>query len=129
MKVTKFIYLFEAPMKSELAGTAFERKVFETLLPYIAGVNKIVKIGETTLTNVSKNEKSISIIKPKEAVLAGIRTGTGVYNLNKMVKLAEGYPDFIVMPVAKKTFLGYDNSKQLYIEAKSTTTGRFKFVL
>jgi hypothetical protein len=126
MKITKFLYLFEAPMASELAGTAFERKVFEALLPYVAGVNKIVKTGATTPTDVSKNEKTISITKPREASLANIRTGTGIYDLNKMVKLAEGYPDFIVKPLTKKLFLGYDSSKYLYIEAKSTTTGRFK---
>ena len=127
MNIDKFLYLAEAPMKSEVLGTSFERVVFQELLPYVPGVTSIIKVGSGSPISVKGHAKTISLIKPKDNFLATMRTKEGAYDLNRLSKLSEGHPDFIIQPLAGKNFLGYDSSKDIYVEAKTSATGRYRF--
>lgn len=125
MKAKVLLKIYEAAMKSEIAGTDFEKIVLAELFKYTKGITKIIPPGRNEIEDVSGNDL-ITLIKPSMKSLERL-SENGVYNLNKQEKLESSHPDFIVEVLSGKKFFGFDNSWKIYIEAKSTKTGRFKF--
>ena len=125
MDMKNFVQLNEIAMRSETLGTDFEKVVLAELLKYTRGVTKIMLPGQKIPINALSN-KSIVLLKPDMKKLENI-SRDGVYNVNLQTKLESTHPDFIAEILAGKNFFGFDNKYKLHIEAKSTTTGRFKF--
>jgi len=125
MKMLDFIHLNEIAMRSETLGTNFEKVVLAELLKYTRGVNAVILPGQKSPTNTVSN-KSITFVKPSMSNLESI-VRNGAYDVNMQQKLESTHPDFIVDIIAGKRFFGFDSSHKIHIEAKSTTTGRFKY--
>ena len=125
MNIKTFTKLNEVAMKSETLGTNFEKVVLTELLRYARGVSKIIPFGSSKVENTPTN-KVITFIKPSQKNLETIATD-GVYDVNKQQKLESTHPDFIMEVIPGKNFFGFNNEWKIHVEAKSTTTGRFKF--
>jgi hypothetical protein len=125
MKATTFVNLQEAAMRSEQLGTSFERVVLGEILKFTKGVNKVIPAGSSTPENTPTN-KLANIVKPNMKNLESIGKN-GIYDLNLQEKLESTHPDFILDVLPGKHLFGYDDQWKIHIEAKSTTTGRFKF--
>jgi hypothetical protein len=125
MDAKTLIKLNEIAMKSEILGTNFEKVVLTELLKFARGVSKIIPFGSKKVENTPSN-KVMTFIKPSQKNLETIAMD-GVYDVNKLQKLESTHPDFIMEVIPGKNFFGYNNEWKIHVEAKSTTTGRFKF--
>ena len=121
----KTFLLTDSAMKSETLGTNFEKVVLTELLRYTRGVSKIIPFGSKKVENTPTN-KVMTFIKPSTQKLETIALD-GIYDVNKLQKLESTHPDFIMEIIPGKNFFGFDDSWKIHVEAKSTTTGRFKF--
>jgi len=125
MRATTFVNLHEVAMRSEELGTSFERVVLGEILKFVKGVDKIIPPGSKTPENTPTN-KLATIVKPDMKNLEAIRKD-GTFDLNLQEKLESTHPDFMLDVLPGKHLFGYDDQWKIHIEAKSTTTGRFKF--